>query len=371
MSTHHQLPTPDDLRALDGDFAGAVSVYVETSPQPSERERAQVALKSGFDAALRELDEHGVDRGVRESIAAARDAILDDHELWGKLSRSLAVFAAPGVSEVFVLPNQLEDEVHAGVHFAVGQLLRSVTQPQEAFAITLSENAWGLWHATAEDRVAPIELAGTYPGSAAEATNRDAAGRGDDRLSGDVHDLYAKRVADAARTELARLDPDEKLTLFVFADETIAAQFGQRKDGRRLVSIPGNPDRINAAQIDEEIREQLAALNVADTEAELEALGDGDPGRMERDLAAIARQAVSGAVDTFWFDVTRDVWGTLDPASGELTYERTADLFAPAVSDLLAKVALLVLDQGGRVVAVRPDHLGDAWEGPALARLRY
>ncbi|HSO70118.1 MAG TPA: hypothetical protein VLQ67_10815 [Arachnia sp.] len=371
MTTHHQLPTSADLRALDGDFAGAVSLYVETSPNPSERERAQVALKSGFDSALRQLEEHGVDRGVREGIAAERDAILDDHELWGKLSRSLAVFVAPGVSEVFVLPNRLEDELHAGVHFAVGQLLRSISQPQEAFAITLSDNEWQLWHATPHERVAPIELTGTYPASASEATNRDSAGRGDDRLSGDVHDLYAKRVADAARTELARLDPDEKLTLFVFADESLAALFGPRKEGRRLVTVPGNPDRLNAAQIDDEIRGQLAELNVTDTLAELHDLGEGDPGRVERDLAAIAKQAINGAVDTIWFDVTLDIWGTLDTTNGALTYDRNADLFAPAVSDLLAKVALLVLDQGGRVVAVRGADLGDAWDGPALARLRY
>ena len=103
MTTHHQLPTAADFHALEGDFDGAVSVYLETSPTPAGRERAQVALKSGFDTALRRLEEHGVDRGVREQIVAGRDAILGDGGLWGTLSRSLAVFVAPGVAEVFVL----------------------------------------------------------------------------------------------------------------------------------------------------------------------------------------------------------------------------------------------------------------------------
>ena len=372
MTTHHQLPTAADFHALEGDFDAAVTVYLETSPTPAERERAQVALKSSFDIALRRLEEHGVERGVREQLVAARDAILGDAGLWGTLSRSLAVFVAPGVNEVFILPNRLEEEVQAGVHFALGQLFRSVTQPQEAFAITLSANEWTLWHATPEHRAQALEVTGDYPANADEATNRTSAGRGDDRVAGDLDDLYAKRVADAARTELARLDPDEKLPLFVFADADLRARFLDRKEGRRLIEVPGNADRMNAAELDQEIRDRLAEQNASDTREELRELADGDPGRLERDLAAIAKQTVEGAVDTLWFDISADVWGSLDAVTGELTYDRSgADMFTPGVTDLLAQVALSVLDRGGRLVGVRGADLGDDWQGPALARLRY
>lgn len=372
MTTHHQLPTTADFHALEGDFPAAISLYVATSPAVPDRERAQVAFKSGFDVALRRLEEAGVPRGVREELAAGRDAIVDDFELWGTLSRSLAVFVAPGLTEVFVLPNRLADEVQAGVHFALGQLLRSVTQPQDAFAITLSANEWALWHAGPDERIARLDLHGDYPANADEATNRTSAGRGDDRVAGDLDDLYAKRVADAARTELARLDPEERLPLFVFADETLGSLFAGRKEGRRLVAVTGNPDRTNPAELDQEIRDRLAALNVSDTVEELDALAEGDPGRLERDLAAIARQAAAGAVDAYWFDINRDVWGTLEAETGELVYDRSgADLFTEGVTDLLAQVALAVLDQGGRVVGVRGEDLGESWSGPALARLRY
>jgi hypothetical protein len=79
--------------------------------------------------------------------------------------------------------------------------------------------------------------------------------------------------------------------------------------------------------------------------------------------------AVKGGVDTYWFDYSAPVPGTLDPTSGELVYAE--DAAAPEASDLLAQVALLVHESGGRVVAVRPADLGEAWAGPAIARLRF
>lgn len=271
-----------------------------------------------------------------------------------------------------MLPNRIDDQVAVGTHFELGQLWRSVTQQQEALALTLSADAWQLWHATAESRIAPVELAGDYPADAGKATKRASAGRDDDRLGGDPYDLYAKRVADATSTELASIDPDNRLTLFVFGDDRLVHLFAERKDGRRIVGMPGNPDRVAADELDATVRGLLDELNVADAKDELAALSDGDVGAVEHDLAAIARMAVKGGVDTYWFDFTAPVPGTLDLTSGELSYADTSTAATTAgVSDLLARVAHLVHESGGRVVAVRGADLGDAWRGPAVARLRF
>ncbi|HYO85350.1 MAG TPA: hypothetical protein VES01_02670 [Dermatophilaceae bacterium] len=371
MTTHHDLPTPADYGHLTGDHAAAVTVYLATSPVPVERDRAQVALKSAFDRALRELEDHGVPRPVRMALVGKRDDVLADGELWGALSRSLAVFVTPDLVEVFVLPNKLEDELVVGTHFALSQLWRPMTQLQEAFAITLSANEWRLWHATPTERVRELDPVGDYPQSAAEATNRESAGRGDDRLSGDPYDLYAKRVADAARKELAAIDPTEKLPLFVFADEALGARFASRKEGRELISVRGSSDRLTPAQIDEAIRDQLAELNVAEAQSSVSELKDGDPSVVERDLAAIARMAVKGAIDTYWFDFTVDMPGTLNSETGELAYEDGESMYALGVRDLLSQVAQLVYEHGGRVIAVRGSDLTDPWVGPALAKLRF
>ncbi len=277
---------------------------------------------------------------VSTDVVRGPEAILADGQLWGTLSRSLAAFLTSTSTELYVLPNKLDDQVAVGTHFELGQLLRSVSQQQEALALTLSADAWQLWHATPGSRIAPVELTGDHPDDAGTATNRASAGRGDDRLSGDPYDLCAKRVADAACAELAAIDPDNRLTLFVFGDDRLIHLFSERKDGRRIVGLAGNPDRVGADELDATVRGLLDELNLTDTNAEIFSLKDGDPANVERDLAAIARMAVKGGVDTYWFDFTAPVPGALNVTTGELSYadEATAAT-AAGVSDLLARVA--------------------------------
>ena len=364
MTIHHQIPTAGDFARLTGDFDPAVTIYLATSPAPT-RERARTAFKSALDSVAGRLDDPA-------GVVAQGEAILADEKLWGTLSRSLAVFLTATSTELYVLPNRLDDQVAVGTHFELGQLLRSVSQQQEALALTLSADAWQLWHATPEDRIAPLELTGKHPRDAGKATQRAAAGRGDDRLGGDPYDLYAKRVADAASAELAAVDPNNRLTLFVFGDARLIHLFSERSDSRRIVGLAGSSDRVAADELDATVRGLLDELNLDDVKTEIAALKGGDPGTIERDLAAIARMAVAGGVDTYWFDFTAPVPGTLDLTTGELSYADVATAATDAgVSDLLARIAQLVHESGGRVVAVRGSDVAEAWAGPALARLRY
>lgn len=215
--------------------------------------------------------------GDPAGLLAQGRAILDDAQMWAQLSRSLAVFLTGESAEAFVLPNRLADQVAVGTHFELGQLWRSLSQQQEALALTISADGWRLWHATPETRIAPLEPTGSYAADAGEATKRTSAGRGDDRLAGDPYELYVKRVADAASAELAAVDPGNRLTLFVFGEERLAHLFAGRKVGRRIVGLRGNPDRVGADELDATVRGMLDELNLTDTESELTALGRGRP----------------------------------------------------------------------------------------------
>ena len=370
MSIHFSLPTPADFEGLAKPQDIAVTVYVETAPNVADAARAKVAFQSAFDDALNQLEDAGISHPVRTEIAQSREEILDS-DIWHKLSRSLAVFVAPGFSEVFVLPNRIEDHFDAGTTFSLGLLWRSVTQIQEAFALTLSANEWKLWHATPTARATELAISGDYPDSASDATNRGSAGRGDDRLSGDPYDLYAKRVADAAQTELAAINPAGNIPLFVFAEEQLLGRFEVRKEGRHLELVRGAADRLTAAEIDEEIRGRLADVNTTITAAELANLGEIDQSRVEHDLAAIAHLAAQGSVEAMWFDMTQDVWGTLNPETGEISYAPDdSGAFTPGVGELFGQIATLVVAKGGRAVAVRGSDL-ENWDGPVVAHLRF
>lgn len=356
MTTHHALPTSDEFAGLRQEAGDAVSIYLPTAPLAT-RLAAATALKSA-------LDQVAVDHPRVGAATEHGRALLGDEALWSSLSRSLAVFLSANGAEVFVLPNRLEHQVSVGRGFELGQLWRSLTTTQEALALTVSADRWALWHATPDNRIIEVEVPGDHPADAGTATRRAAAGREDDRLSGDPYALYAKRVVDAVAAPLSSIDPRQELVLVVVGDERLMHLVAERVSGRRVVGLPGNPDRIDVAELDSGVRELLDELNVADTRAEVAGLLDGDQANVERDLAAIARMAVKSGIDTFWFDMTTSVPGELDPITGELTYDDTG-------SDLLAPVAGLVHDNGGRVVAVRGKDLHDQWTGPALARLRF
>jgi Bacterial archaeo-eukaryotic release factor family 11 len=396
MTVHYELPTTADFAALAGPHHPALTIYISTSPVVSERERAEVAVKSAFDDGIEQVKSAGASGPEIDALRRARHHILGDLRLWAGLARSLAIFVAPGISEVFVLPNRLDDALHVGSHFTLGQLLRAPSQDQEAYALTLSAHEWCLWHATPTDRATKLDLDPSGAANLDEATNREpgedkprgsnrgiASQGGASRLMGDegrktLLDLYAKRVADVVRRELQQRDPDERVPLFVFAAEPLLSLVIDRsRNGRRIVAAPGAPDRLGAAEIDDAVRQQLARLNIDEAKSALRQLTEGTAGRVERDLAAIGREAADGAVETFWFDFTRSVNGTLDRESGAVQFATgngTGESLNDGThaGDLLPQLALLVISKGGKVVTVRSDDLDrNVWSGPAMAELRY
>ncbi|MWB99684.1 hypothetical protein [Agromyces seonyuensis] len=392
MSVHYQLPTAADFAVLGGAHDPAISLYASTSPVVAERERARTAVRSLFTKGLDQVKSRGASAADVEALRVEIDAVDGDLQLWGGLSRSLAIFIAPGFSETFVLPNRLDDEVAVGSHFSLGQLLRAPSQEQEAYALAVSANGWSLWHATPTDRAVKLDVPDSEGADLDSVTNREpgeerpghGGPRGDrSRLVGDegrktLLDIYAKRVVDSARKTLGELDPEQRVPVFVFATEPLLSLIRERASKtRRVVLVGGNPDRLGAAEIDFEIRSELAKLNVAEASTQLKALADDNSGRVETDLAAIGRQAVDGAVLTYWFDFTRSVNGCFDAESGAIEYavgDGTGDALADGTpaGDLLPQIAMLVARKGGTIVTVRADDLDpDVWTGPAVAELRF
>lgn len=381
MTTHHHLPSSEDLEHLSARTEYAVTIYLPTAPSPQERSASQTAVKSAVDEALRQLKQDGAPAGVGEQLRSQWRSVDRDTELWGSLSSSLAIFLAPEVNEVFVLPNRLEPQSQVADHFDLGQLLRSVTFPHEAYALTLSANGWDLWRATAEARVTPLELSGDYPNDAAEATHRDSIRSRDKNRSlvGDegkkaLLDAYAHRVAEAVTTELNQRRVAADTPFFLCGAEPLLSLFTERF-GRDVIQVPGAAERLTADQLDEQVRHRLDGLYAERANERLDAIADTvSSGLVATDLGDIARAASHGMVDTLLFDFTVDIYGRIDPDSGAVERvgegERTLPDGTPAY-DLLSQIAVLVLRQGGTVLALRDEEVSHLiWNSVAVAQLR-
>ncbi|CRZ13886.1 baeRF11 domain-containing protein [Mycolicibacterium neworleansense] len=370
--TRYELPDVSDLIRLGEPHEHAITVYAETAPGPDEREKSLLTAKSAVDQALRTIRESGARHAVEQQLRSRWTEIAAS-DLWLSLSRSVAIFISDDFHEVYVLPNALEKQLQVGRYFDIGQLVRAVTTPQEAYALTLSADGWNLWRATASTRVEELELTGEYAVDVADATNRATVrDRGHvRRLVGDegkkvLLDQYAKRVADAVDAELGRLDPAAERPLYLFATNPLLDMYRGLDHKRRIVPVPGAADQLRPDQIDGAIRESLPALNSEQASAWVDELGDEvSKGLVATDLGDIARAAAAGAVDTLVYNFTVDVLGRIEADTGALHYDDSG-------YDLLSRIAVMVLDRGGSTYAVRPDEItADIWNQTAAAKLRF
>jgi hypothetical protein len=384
MSVQYTLPAATDFTALAQRRSNAISIYVATSPVVAEREVSFTATKGAFDRALEEVKASGAPAAVRSTLEDEWQRIAADDRLWGNLAASLAIFVAPDFSEIFVLPNRLENQMQVAEYFDIGQLLRSVTFAQEAYAVLLSANEWSLWFATARDRATRVDVSTGHPANLGASMSRDPhldTERQPQRL-GDKDrtaelDLYAKRISDVVTKELAERDPGCADVVFVFAAEPMLSLFtGHGVHERPLIAVPGASDRLGAAEIDAVMRDRLAEWNARTAQDHVDAIAQGaGAGLVEAELSTIARAAVGGSVATLVFNFTVDVNGTFDDATGAIEYApengRTMADGSPAY-DLLSRIAVTVLERGGTTVAVREDEVASTlWNGTAIAGLRY
>lgn len=368
-----EVPSVQDLIRLGEPHPGAITIYLTTAPTPQGRELAIAGAKSAVDQAIRSLRDSGATHAQQEAVRAQWAELVDDAELWGNLSNSLVILLAPGVSEEYVLPNQFEPHTQLGDYFDLAPLVRAVTAPQRAFALTLSSDGWNLWRASEGARASELELVGQHAEDVADATNRSSI-RGRQllrRLGGDegqkvLLDRYAQVVAEAVRDELGRIDPKGSMPLFVFANEPLLSMVQAHGLPGTVVTIRGASDELRPDQIDEAIRERIGAIAAAAVSERADRIGNGfAAGLAVIDLAQLARAAAVGAVHTLIYDITVDVRGTLDESTGalQLTEEGT---------DLLSRLAVQVLRGGGEVVAVRPGEVeAEIWNGRLLAGLRH
>jgi hypothetical protein len=366
------LPSVEHLVELGVRHEHAITVYADTSPAPDRRSDCVVTVKSAVDQALRTFREGGARHAVEEDLRAQWEQIASQ-DFWHNLSRSVAVFIADEFHEVYVLPNELEHEVQVGNYFDIGQLVRAVTAPQEAYGLTLSSNKWHLWRATPTTRAEIMTLVDKHPANAAEASHHHPvrSRKAIQRLVGDegkkvLDEAYARRIAAAVESELARVDPFAQRPLFLFATEPLLDMYRSFDHKRHIVPVHGACDELHDYQIDEAMRPALAKINSEINSAHVNKIGNElSRGLVATDVVDIARAAVAGAVRTVLYDFTVDVLGYFDDVTGNVTYDDGG-------YELLSRIVVAVLEHGGEAIAVRREEISaPIWNGAAVAELRF
>jgi hypothetical protein len=296
--------------------------------------------------------------------------VLEDDEFWAEQANSLALFASPEGVRAFRLPNRLTAQVEVADRFYVKPLLRAVTFPQAAFVLALAAGSVRLVEVTREGPPFTVDVPGLPADAASAAGKASIADRAPvRRIQGSEGQKvrlrqFARKVDRALRGVLTGLE----LPLVLAATEPLESIYRSVSTYPHLVEsvIGGSPENAS----DEEVA--TAARGVLDKlyASELSAIRDRFEVRFEQDrastdIAAVARAATQGAVDTVLVDIDEKVPGRLDEETGDV--ELAGD---DAVSyGVVDEIARRVLSSGGRVLAVRGAEVPGG--GPVAAILRY
>ena len=368
---HTNIPTRADLeRLLSSRDPASVSIYLPTSPE-ERGGRDRIEFKNLSAAALEQLTAASAEHGAVNELRDLLEDLDADDEFWARQAHSLAVFATPSGVRTFQVANRLSPIVEVSDRFHVKPLLRSATFPQAAFVLALSQNAARLVEVSPDEAPAEVRVPDMPRDAASSVGKSSIADRSADRrIQGSEGQKvrlrqYARRVDEALRPVLSGLE----LPLVLAATEPLESIFRSVSTYPHLARtvIAGNPDEKTDAELADASRPVLDGLYREEL-AELRATYEQrvPQGRASDDLAAIARAATFGAVDTAFVDIDETVPGFVGEADGAVTLDDTDDAANYGVVDEIARRVLLAR---GRVLAVRRDDIPG--NGSVAAILRY
>ena len=176
---------------------------------------------------------------------------------------------------------------------------------------------------------------------------------------------FARKIDQALRGLLTGSD----VPLVLAASEPLASIYRSVNTYAHLAKarIDGSPVYLTDAQLADRARAFLDGLN-RDEIAQWRAtfVARENEGRATTDIAQAARAATYGAVETMLVDIDEVIPGTVDEASGTVTFSKSANAGDYGVVD---EIAGRVIRSGGRILGVRK---ADIPGGTSLAAiLRY
>lgn len=365
------IPTMPELQKLIAARGEAhVSFYLRTTPETQDIGQARIELGNLLKAAVAQMEAAGTPKRTIWPIEEQVADLLDDEQFWRFQANSLAVFVTPQGLQAFRLPNHLTDMVQVADRFHIKPLLRSVSVPQHAFVLALSENAVRLVEVFAdlpaqEIRVPDMPKDAASHARTASVNSRSYSGRkGGAEGQNVLLRAYARAVDAALRPVLAgRSEP-----LIVAATDPLLSMFrsvcsyGGLAEGVIRTS-PGNLTSAELANAARPILDEIQTGLVQQAHALFSAREN--EGRATTQVARAARAATFGAVEVLMVDIDEVVPGTVDDSTGEVTLAKADSAQTYGVVD---EIAGRVLQSGGRVMALRREDIPQAASLAAILR---
>ncbi len=382
-------------RLLDPHPAPCLSLYLPTHRHVPDNTVDQPAFRhlvAALEMAVSATQPHAtIDRLLDPFLQ-----LQDDRTFWQHTRDGLAVLAAGGRAEVFLLQRSVKPLALATSRFHTMPLLRIAASIDRFNLLTLTSRDARVFEGLATDagveRLDPVPLhdpctRGTGVGgidvTRAEAVDQETfqphcvqRGMGPSGLGGGstVHGGAGSKQDDIdADTEIFLRHVDEVvhervtkhsgLPLILVALPRLAAVFRRLSKNRLLLDqgIPHDVHLLPPQDLPAVVEPLLAAARAGRIARDIDTFMQARPRDLgSGDLSDIARAAVAGRVATLLIEKDRFEPGWLDLASGAIAGDgevpvdlsRSGDQSAVRTADLFGSVAETVLRHGGGVVAL-------------------
>lgn len=364
----------DQLKELFQVTAGpAVSIYMPTHRKGPDVAAQPLRLRAALQQAKGLLSGSGVAKP--ESLLTSFEDLVGDEEFWRHQADGLALFASDGLTRLYRLPAAVPDLVVVAPTFHTRPLVEFLQAPERYWVLALSQNEVRLWEGTVSG-LTPVNLE-TVPTNLRSALGFQIE---KDRLSMHSSGGHGNKPMfhghgagkDDTKSELEqffrKVDSGVQSLLADEIGPIILAAVDYYHPIYRSISKLENlaPDGIDGNVNDwDPARLHSAAWPIAragvdrkiDRALELWENSYGR-GKVESDLAAAARLAVAGRIRLLLSEKCRNIWGRLDPVTGnvEVMQEGGADPGGDAV-DLVDEIAEIALQHGGRALALAPERM--------------
>ena len=364
------IPAIDDLLKLSEERGPArVSIYIRTNPVTQQAQSSKIELRNALAEVERRCREQGLSVQEINAIAAPIRAIVDDEEFWRYQSRSLAVFTNGISARTFRLGTDVETEVVVNDRFRLGQLLQSVTFPQQAYVLALSEKTARLIElGVGSPRT--VDVDGLPPDTSVlgrlEVADKAAMPRPQGTTGGRVEQQKYCRLAQDAVLPIVSKNSSP---LVLAAPEPIGPAYQSVNTYAHFAPevIEGNFDEASNEQVAAKAEPILEHMRNAELErwrndfAEFE-----NQGRATTDVAETARAALYGAIESLMIDPCAQVYGRLEEADGSVQF---GEPDSNGNYSLVDEIAARVLHSSGRVLEVSSSDVPNG--SPVAAILRF
>jgi len=378
--------TLEDLeQLLDKKDQWCVSLFMPTHRVGRETEQDPIRFKN----LLREAEELLRGKGLRSpqarDLLEPASRLLKDSAFWRYQSDGLAVFLSKDEMLFYRLPVQFNPQALVSGRFYVKPLLPLLTTDGHFYILALSQNSVKLLEGTRQtiDQVnvesMPTSMAELVRSAGLERHlqyhTRTSAQGGDRSPVFHGHDLgdeakgrivsWFQRLDDG----LSQVIGGGQSPLVLAGVDYLLPLYRQASDYPHLLEegITGNPEELKP----EDLHQRAWAIvkprfMKAQEEAEARYRQLAGTGRTTHDVREAVRAASQGRVDVLFVMIGGQVWGTVDPETGEAQIQGE-----PGTDhvDLLDVAAVRTLRNGGAAYAVEP---GQVPGGESLAAVfRY